>query len=311
MAWYYFVFSFLALGFFALVCKKHKVASAIAMTISVVSGTIGVLGYFGVYPNPPDAATYYRFRQMLYTTSTSPTLDGWELYDMATAGDGFGPWSRWQREPIAPTNKREVETRTVYRCRKITQIPVYGEWSSWSPNRVTNLSATAEEEIRTVQLYGYYYFECPNCHAHIYGWDIICPTWSGGCGKAYIPEGSWHQMYSEISWNDAALKDWGGTGKYATEIFGERYFKWDNAGTETQYRYRTVGTKEIRSEWSPYAPQLITPSETQQVESATEYRYRELADTTIYMFRRWGEWSDWSESKMEASDTVQVESITH
>lgn len=335
---FWIAFAVFALGTvaFALEYNRNKIWRAIAAAISTVAAVIAIasaVNSFAAdndYPprgtEPPgttdqegvsesigentgEGITYYRYREREYTTSASPNLDGWELYDKIEGGSDFGEWSSWQYEYVEPTDLREVETTTHYRSREVTEAVEYGPWSEWSTEPRSVVGTNTIEESDTVLWYGYYYFECPNCHAHMHGWDIICPTWAGGCGQAYIPEGSWHQLHSETSWDDANLRDWHGTGKYYTYINGELYFKWDYCGEQKQYRYRDYWINRYVTEWSPYTETVILSSDNTEVETATAYRYRERSETTVYMFRRWGEWSDWSDSKREPSETVQVESV--
>lgn len=111
------------------------------------------------------------------------------------------------------------------------------DWSSWSWDR-QSVGANQEEEVRTV--WGYYYYPCAECGAHMHGYNDPCWTWAGGCGAAKIPH-DWHEVWSTVSWEDANLRDWHGTGKFYTYIDGELVFKWTEHGSaRQQYRYRTV-----------------------------------------------------------------------
>lgn len=113
------------------------------------------------------------------------------------------------------------------------------EWGEWSFDR-QSVGANQEEEVRTV--WGYYYYPCARCGAHMHGYNDICYTWAGGCGKAKIPH-DWHEVWSTVSWNEANLRDWHGTGKLYTYLDGELVFKWTEHGSaRQQYRYRTTGS---------------------------------------------------------------------
>lgn len=114
----------------------------------------------------------------------------------------------------------------------------WGEWSKWQD---TPVSPDANTQVETRTAYGYYYFECPHCGAHMHGWGTVCYTWCGGCGGPTPDDSGWHEVWSDIPWDEADLKDWYGTGHQYTYIDGELVFKWDtgNGGSKTQYRYRT------------------------------------------------------------------------
>lgn len=171
------------------------------------------------------------------------------------------------------------------------------DWSSWSWDR-QSVGANQEEEVRTV--WGYYYYPCAECGAHMHGYGDTCWTWAGGCGAAKIPH-DWHEVWSTVSWEDANLRDWHGTGKFYTYIDGELVFKWTEHGSaRQQYRYRTVGSSTpayqvTLSFCTPIAEtgnipvvQLITIERTRTGRSGGE-----LADGEYY-----GRLLDWDDSNM-------------
>lgn len=118
--------------------------------------------------------------------------------------------------------------------------PAGEQWGAWSEWQDTPINADANTQVETRTVYGYYYFECPHCGAHMHGWGTVCYPWAGGCGGATPDDSGWHQIWSEISWDEANLRDWYGTGHYYTYIDGELVFQWTNDGQpKTQYRCRT------------------------------------------------------------------------
>ena len=107
----------------------------------------------------------------------------------------------------------------------------WGDWTGWSTTAVSETD-TVQVESRTA--YGWYYYQCPSCGAHMHGYGT-CYTWAGGCGAA-IPNDGGHPTYLPTSWD--AAQDWYGTGKYYAIIDGARWFRWNDGGTQTQYRSR-------------------------------------------------------------------------
>ena len=193
-------------------------------------------------------------------------------------------YSQWSTTKPTGVDASLIETKTQYSYRTISHTTEYSSWSAWSDWSTTRQSTSdlKKEESRTV--WGYYYFKCPGCGAHMHGWGITCPSWAGGCGKTYIPEGAYVQVYSPTSWDNAGLKDWHGTGKYYTYINGELVFKWTEGGTNTQYRYATRTSKQVTNygNWSSWSDTVYTASSTREVKTQTLYRYvqRQLGDHT-------------------------------
>ena len=189
----------------------------------------------GVDESLIESRTEYRTRVKEFTTGTTNTMSGWTLYDSTTQ------WSD------------------------------YGEWSDWS-DVVINESETTQVEER--EAYKYYYYPCPACGVHMHGWGFTCPSdWGGGCGKATLRRDDYVKIWSDISYEDAKLKDFYGTGKYYTTIDGQRVFA-SSSNPITQYRSRT---------------------RTQE---------------TVYKFYKWSDWSDWSISEATATDHMEVETRT-
>ena len=196
-----------------------------------------------------ETKTQIRYRDKETTTSTSDHLDGWTLVDTSVTYGDWGGWSGWTPDWVGGSETREVQTATIY---------------------------------------GYYYFQCPNCGMHWHGWDFNCFYWRGGCGT-YIPESSWHQMWSDVSWDQAGFQDFYGTGKYVTYYFGEEYFRWSdgNGSPRTGYRYRDRIVNKVYTyeRWGEYTDWfegdiIVTPD--REFEARTLYRYRDIQSEKTY-----------------------------
>lgn len=258
-----------------------------------------------------ESQTFYRYRDMETTTNYSSSLSGWTRYDTKYYWSDYGAWSDWSTTAVSGSDSKKVETKKQYRYRDISYSTEYTSWSNWSDWSFSRQSTSdlRKEESRTV--WGYYYFQCPRCGAHMHGWGINCPTWAGGCGT-YIPEGAWKQFFLPVSWESAGFRDWHGTGKYYAIIDGQRYFKWNdaNGGTRTQYRYATRSTNQVAnySNWSSWSDTAYSTSSTRQVETRTLYRYCTRSQYAIYYFYRWGNWSSWYYDSISETSNRQVES---
>jgi len=238
-------------------------------------------------------------------------MNGWELYDTTYAWGSYGNWSDWSTSAVSASDSREVEVKTQYRYRDITYTQEYSDWSDWGPWTFTSQATgdLVKGESRTV--WGYYYFQCPSCGAHMHGWGITCFTWAGGCGKATIPESSWHQIWSPVSWSNAGFAEWHGTGKYYTYLDGQLVFKWTDGGqAKTQYRYATRSLVDVKNygQWSAWSDTAYSASSSREVETRTVYRYRDRSQVPSYHFYRWGSWSAWSANQVSAGQNRQVES---
>ena len=259
-----------------------------------------------------ETQTRYRYRDKETTTSTSSSMSGWTLDSSDSAWGGYGAWSDWSTTAVSKSDSRDVESKTQYRYRDIsykTEYNDWGAWSDWTPDYVAKNETT---DVETATIYGYYYFQCPNCGKRWHGWRFNCFAWDGGCGT-YVPESSWHQMWSNVSWSQAGFQDFHGTGHYVTYYFGERWFKWDDNGQpRTGYRYRTRSSyqQKVEGSWSGWSDSAYSASSSREVQTRTVYRYRDRTQTTTYYYSRWGEWSAWSANAVAQSNTRDVETAT-
>lgn len=88
-----------------------------------------------------ESKSQYRYSDKATTTSTNASLPGWIQTGSTTSYGNWGGWSNWQIDAIGGSDTRDVQTGTVY---------------------------------------GYYYYRCPNCGAHMHVYTQ-CYTWAGGC----------------------------------------------------------------------------------------------------------------------------------
>lgn len=258
-----------------------------------------------------EEQTRYRYREKETTTGSSSTKSGWTLDESATTytWGNYGSWSSWSTSAVSNSDSRKVETKTQYRYRNISYSTEYTSWSSWSSWSFDRQSTSDLKKEDSRYVYGYYYYTCPNCGAHMHGWNMYCPTWAGGCGKGWITENMWTQVYSTTSWDAAGLKDWHGTGKYYTYIDGQLVFKWTSGGSGTQYRYATRSTQQVANygSWSSWGDTYYSNSSTREVQTRTVYRYCDRSKVATYHFWRWKDWEDWAETKPAAANNREIE----
>lgn len=252
----------------------------------------------------------YRYRDRETTTSSSSSLSGWSQYDSSWTWGDYGAWSNWSSDPATDSESRRVESKTQYRSRTITYVSGYTNWSDWGNWQFAYIGEDDLTDVETRTVWGYYYFQCPYCGAHQHGYGT-CWTWDGGCGRPTNAEtGAWHEIWSPISWSNAGLRDWYGTGHYYTYINGELVFQWlDNGGPTTQYRCRTRSTTSTPtySSWTDWSDTPKTASSTLEVETQKVYHYQDRSKIWTYYFERWGNWSDWSDSAVSETSTRQVQ----
>ena len=299
--------------------------TALALIVGLIADSMGILDFLrnwgiecrgGVTPpstssvpteDEPDTTgpliyddIHYEYRKMEYIESNNASLSGWTQYKH-TDVQAYGEFSAWQYDPVAEDSSTDVQTTTHYRWRRLAEETTTGEWSAWTTERRQNIASNVEERVENYPLYGYYYFECPNCGFHMHVYDTNCASYAGGCGQ-FIPDDSgWHSIYLELPWDEANLQDWHGTGHFYTIINGERWFKWqygDNMSTGTRYSYRETSIQYTpTTDWQYTSEKPDSSYGLIESQEVTAYRSSPIYKTTTYYYWRWSEWMKCTEDQ--------------
>ncbi len=264
--------------------------------------------------------TWHRYKYIDITTSLEPNLPEWTLEKTEVVpSDQYGPWSDWSPDygNIQEDDNTDVdEPKTQYSYCEVYRVAIDSDWSQYSNWQDGQIDEDYYTDVDQRTVYAYYYFQCPNCGAHMHGWSITCPTWAGGCGKATIPEASWHVLWSTTPHNDANFRDWHGTGYRYAYIDGELVFEWSdgmNSGeaTKTQYRCRTRSkeTETVEGEWSAWSDTPYYESDSIKVKTQVVYRYRLRSSTIIYHYSR-ESWTEWNNIEQKDDRYIEHEEKT-
>lgn len=257
---------------------------------------------------PEDAMiveTQYTYIERVEIKSDEADVDGYTLFHSGTEWSEYGPWSDWSEEAVEGSESRDVEVKQQYRYRDVTYTQEYSAWSDWGEWSFDR-QGTGEfvkEESRTV--WGYYYYLCPYCGAHMHGWGQ-CWTWAGGCGAVTKNDGgAWHEIWSDIPWEQAGLQNWHGTGKYYTYLNGELVFRWNgNGDPRPQYRYATRSLENVPhyGEWSDWSDSEYEASDGCEVETGSVYRYRDRTLVDVYYLYKLENRT--SENEVQPTDSI-------
>ena len=257
-----------------------------------------------------EEETLYRSREKETTTSSEANMDGWEQYDASVSKGEYGGWSNWSETPVSASDTRQVETKIQYSYRTQNISQEYTEWGDWSSWQDGSASGNDTKDVQTRTVYSYYWYECPNCGAHMHGYGFTCPTWAGGCGQALISN-QYHVVWGTTPQSEMRFQDWHGTGYTYAYYDGNLVFRNINTPNEskTQYRYRTRSLKDVvyYSDWSSYSDTPVQSSSTREVRTRTVYRYRDCSLEYTYYYSRWGEWSPWGTDPVFETSTREIE----
>ena len=279
-----------------------------------------------------EKKTQYRSRTLETKTSSNSTMSGWTLYDATYSWGDYGSWSDWSTTAVSSSDSTKVEKKTQsrYQDKETTTSTSsslsgwtqtgssvsYGSWGSWSDWQTGSVSSSDTRDVESATIYGYYYYQCPKCGAHMHVYTA-CYTWAGGCGNTTSFKNTWHAMWTTTSWSNSGSYEFHGTGKYATDsLGGGRWFQWNDNGTpRTGYRYRdrsktTYYSYERWGSWSSWSDSSYSSSGTRNVETRTVYRYCTRSQKATYHFKRWSDWSAYGDTPISESSNVEVQKRT-
>ena len=175
-----------------------------------------------------------------------------------------------------------------------TELPTWSDWVETLPADVTAEDYEIEEQV----LYRYQTLETTSSTAsdRMEGWELY-DTVSAGSGY-----GQW--------------SDWSANAVSATNT--------RQVETQTRYRYRdketTTGSASTMNgwelydttyawgsygNWSDWSTSAVSASDSREVESKTQYRYRDITYTQEYS--AWSAWSNWQNTAVTATDLRKVE----
>ena len=192
-------------------------------------------------------------------------------------------YSDWVTEDSVPAGARIVDTKTQYRYRDTTYSTVYSSWSAWGDWTTTRETTSDLKKEEAATVYGWYWFQCPNCGAHWHVWSglaIDCsPTWGpgGGCGNDNIQSTDGHIVWNTTPWS-SGTSNWCGTGKICLgSDIKTRMFAWTDGGSAREgYRYATRTSSQQASvgAWSSWSDTAVSSSSTREVETRRLVRYQ-------------------------------------
>lgn len=239
----------------------------------------------------------YRTREREYAESSDETMNGWDLYEKLETNASYGEWSDWTETSMQETTNIEIEHQHQYRYRtkeftsSTTQSmdgwelydsktsKEWGPWSAWDrtyqyyDDAMAGNTATRQYETRYRYHNAILFF--PSADAKLATHSYQMP---GVYSKDELPypEGTIVCQYPDGSYEKAYI-DIGTEVRYRDLVDLERFY---------YYRWTT---------WSDWSAEMVTASDTIEVEERDVYRSREFNCDYIFRFRRWNEWSEWRE----------------
>ena len=285
----------------------------------------------GVNTSSYEIETEYRYRDLETTSSENSSMTGWNLVNSDSRYSDYGEWSSWSDSPATSSDSRDVESQTLYQSRSLetttssdaalagwtqtgsTRSETVGEWSEWSRTpvsasedangRIEVETRTGTESVQTGTKYVYYRYYIPGGKWSDYDGHMVYYTYSqsfaGSAGQyqeneMYEDRGSYFQI-NGTGW-------WGPT---RTEpIYENREY--------TEYRscpvvYNYTYSYERWGGWSDWSTNPVSANSSTEVNTQTQYRYRDRSLITTYYYERWGDWSVWQSGSATASASREVE----
>ena len=228
-------------------------------------------------------------------------------------------WADWAESlpDYVTAENYDVEERTLYSSRRLettsstksdkmdgwelydsaTGNGDYGAWSDWSQNAVSNSDTRAAE---TQTRYRYSDKETTTSSSSSKpGWTLENTTYSWG------DYGSWSQW----STDKATKSD-------SRDVQAETRYRYrDKETTTSSYsslsgwtQYNVTSSWGNWGNWSNWSTDSVSANDGRQVDTKTQYRYRDISYTTQYT--SWGSWSGWQDSYVSSDNLTDVETRT-
>ena len=224
-----------------------------------------------------------------------------------SSGSGSENTEDKHNNPINTEQSSETESQTDNQTENDTatdsessQLPVQQDWSAWVdelPDYVTSEHYNIEEQTlyssRTQEI------KTSTTSNKMDGWELFDTITAGN------DWGHWS------NWTDTKQ-----TASDTRQVETEKRYRYKQKETttastsslsgwtlyDTTYKWSSYGS------WSNWASSKVTGSDSRQVESKTQYSYRDITITQQYS--DWSAWSKWTQTRKSTSDLVKEESRT-
>ena len=199
-----------------------------------------------------EERTLYRSRDKEFSTASTPTKDGWTLYDTTSAWGPYGAWSSWSKNVATKSNSRDVETRTVTDAAAYTQYTLFyfrykmnGSW--WYTYSATQskkyngekkvLKVNSANYAKTGKVYGdFVQYKAKSGYTY-YSGELWFHETTCAADTQKIPA----KTHTEYKYRDRSL------------IYTYHFYRW--------------------TDWTDWTDTGVAASDNKQVETKKQYRY--------------------------------------
>lgn len=213
------------------------------------------------------------------------------------------------------------------------------QWTEWSEDQIEEMTSPAyETETRT--LYRSREKETTTSDKDTMdGWTLYDTVTTGGgewsewgtteltatdklevetqtryrCSKKEYTTSSSSSMSGWTCYKTDSSSSWGAWSDWSTIYVSGTSTR--QVETKTQYRYRDRYYDDYggwyAESWSSWSDSYPSSGYNREIDSRTMYRSRTKSTSTTYYYERWGAWSDWGTTEIAQSDTCKVETAVY
>ncbi len=175
----------------------------------------------------------YTYTLTEYTTSSSPSISGWNHYNTTSAWSDYGAWSAWQDGAVSASDSRAIETRQVISHYQQKTQYRYSRWLNYAGSQGKNWSngAACWATSSGYCTYGPYYTDWLDAP-----YRRISTSSYSSCGYEYSPSATYDYDNLGLIWFNQQTRKVDDTSK---PVYKTQYRYCDRHLVYTYYFYKT------------------------------------------------------------------------
>ena len=214
--------------------------------------------------------------------------------------DCLAPFKATEQGSDASITPEETKPKVTTPLEPQTSETFPAEWSQWSDVLPPNVNTdNCDIEEQTLYRSREMNFTTSTSTKELDGWEHYNTIYNGG---GYGP---WSD------WNSAAVSATSSRDVETQERYRYRDMETSTGTTSSKdgwTLYNTTYSWSNYGSWSSWSTSYVSGSDSRQVESKTQYRYRSISVSQEYT--DWGSWSAWSDTPVSSNNDTKVETRT-
>ena len=223
----------------------------------------------------------------------------------------WGEWSDWSTQQVEANATTQVETKTQYRSRSVSEKSEYSAWSSWSSWSDTSAKETDLKDVESKKMYRSSTASESTQYSAWSAWSAWSTTAVTGSDLKQVEtktDTTVTYTYSYRHWRyyNTNQEKWMSTyTEYKGSSYKEGSGKWEYITVSSPLA--VSGTRDGNNYYRYNGQNWYHETKNEKKVDTVSYRYRTRTQQKV---TTWSTWSAWSDKAVSSTSTCKVETKT-